>query len=163
MNNSLILSLKEVFVSYHKNEIFKDIDLNIHRRDFIALVGKNGAGKSTLMNVISGLHEIDNGEIWHIENIAVNYFNQNFIFNNEENSIENEIKSSLSTDIEEYEIDIFCNYLQLSKEEKIINLSGGQKKRVALIKTLIKKFNSFFFKVVIPLMLLDLEILSFFC
>ena len=76
MNNSLILSLKEVFVSYHKNEIFKDIDLNIHRRDFIALVGKNGAGKSTLMNVISGLHEIDNGEIWHIENIAVNYFNQ---------------------------------------------------------------------------------------
>ena len=139
MNNSLILSLKEVFVSYHKNEIFKDIDLNIHRRDFIALVGKNGAGKSTLMNVISGLHEIDNGEIWHIENIAVNYFNQNFIFNNEENSIENEIKSSLSTDIEEYEIDIFCNYLQLSKEEKIINLSGGQKKRVALIKTLIKK------------------------
>ena len=121
------------------NEIFKDIDLNIHRRDFIALVGKNGAGKSTLMNVISGLHEIDNGEIWHIENIAVNYFNQNFIFNNEENSIENEIKSSLSTDIEEYEIDIFCNYLQLSKEEKIINLSGGQKKRVALIKTLIKK------------------------
>ena len=139
MSSSLILSLKEVFVSYHKNEIFRNIDLNIHRKDFIALVGKNGAGKSTLMNVIAGLHEVDNGEIWHIDNIAVNYFNQNFIFNNEKNSIENEIKSSLTKNIEEYEIDIFCNYLNLSKDEKIINLSGGQKKRVALIKTLIKK------------------------
>ena len=139
MSSSLILSLKEVFVSYHKNEIFRNIDLNIHRKDFIALVGKNGAGKSTLMNVIAGLHEVDNGEIWHIDNIAVNYFNQNFIFNNENNSIENEIKSSLTKNIEEYEIDIFCNYLNLSKDEKIINLSGGQKKRVALIKTLIKK------------------------
>jgi len=122
MSSSLILSLKEVFVSYHKNEIFRDIDLNIHRKDFIALVGKNGAGKSTLMNVIAGLHEVDNGEIWHIDNIAVNYFNQNFIFKNEKNSIENEIKSSLSKNIEEYEIDIFCNYLNLSKDEKIINL-----------------------------------------
>ncbi len=139
MSSSLILSLKEVFVSYHKNEIFRNIDLNIHRKDFIALVGKNGAGKSTLMNVIAGLHEVDNGEIWHIDNIAVNYFNQNFIFKNEKNSIENEIKSSLTKNIEEYEIDIFCNYLNLSKDEKIINLSGGQKKRVALIKTLIKK------------------------
>ena len=52
--NQLIFSLKEGSISYHKNEIFKELDLNIHRKDFIALVGKNGAGKSTLMNVISG-------------------------------------------------------------------------------------------------------------
>ena len=80
MNSQLLFSLKEVIVSYHKHEIFHNLDLNIHRKDFIALVGKNGVGKSTLMNVISGKHEIDNGEIWNIENISIRYFSQNFQF-----------------------------------------------------------------------------------
>ena len=80
MSNQLLLSLKEVIVSYHKKEIFKDLDLIIHRKDFIALVGKNGAGKSTLMNVLTENHEIDNGEIWKIDNLKISYFNQNFFF-----------------------------------------------------------------------------------
>ena len=60
----LLFSLKEGSVSYHKKEILKELDINIHRKDFIALVGKNGAGKSTVMNVISGQHDIDAGEKW---------------------------------------------------------------------------------------------------
>ena len=83
MNSQLLFSLKEVIISYHKHEIFHDLDLNIQRKDFIALVGKNGVGKSTLMNVISGNHEIDKGEIWSIDNISVRYFSQNLQFDNE--------------------------------------------------------------------------------
>ena len=79
----LLFSLKEGSVSYHKKEILKELDINIHRKDFIALVGKNGAGKSTLMNVISGQHDIDAGEKWSIDNFAVNYFNQNFELNDD--------------------------------------------------------------------------------
>ena len=82
MNSQLLFSLKEVIISYHKHEIFHDLDLNIQRKDFIALVGKNGVGKSTLMNVISGNHEIDKGEIWSIDNISVRYFSQNLQFDN---------------------------------------------------------------------------------
>jgi ATPase subunit of ABC transporter with duplicated ATPase domains len=78
MNSQLLFSLKEAIVSYHKNEIFHNLDLNIHRKDFIALVGKNGVGKSTLMNVISGGHEIDNGEIWKIDNFSIKYFIKTF-------------------------------------------------------------------------------------
>ena len=136
--NQLIFSLKEGSISYHKNEIFKELDLNIHRKDFIALVGKNGAGKSTLMNVISGQHEIDLGEIWSIDNIAVNYFNQNYKLQNENNTIEKEILSAITNQDDIYEIDIFCNNLSLDKNSLIKNLSGGQKRRVGLIKTLIK-------------------------
>ena len=136
--NQLIFSLKEGSISYHKNEIFKDLDLNIHRKDFIALVGKNGAGKSTLMNVISGQHEIDLGEIWSIDNIAVNYFNQNYKLQNENNTVEKEILSVITNQDDIYEIDIFCNNLSLDKNSLIKNLSGGQKRRVGLIKTLIK-------------------------
>ena len=136
--NQLIFSLKEGSISYHKNEIFKELDLNIHRRDFIALVGKNGAGKSTLMNVISGQHEIDLGEIWSIDNIAVNYFNQNYKLQNENNTVEKEILSVITNQDDIYEIDIFCNNLSVDKNSLIKNLSGGQKRRVGLIKTLIK-------------------------
>ena len=135
--NQLLFSLKEGSISYHKNEIFKELDLNIHRKDFIALVGKNGAGKSTLMNVISGQHEIDLGEIWSIDNIAVNYFNQNYKLQNENNTVEKEILSAITNQDDIYEIDIFCNNLSVDKNSLIKNLSGGQKRRVGLIKTLI--------------------------
>ena len=136
--SQLLFSLKEGSISYHKNEILKELDLNIHRRDFIALVGKNGAGKSTLMNVISGQHEIDLGEIWSIDNIAVNYFNQNYKLQNENNTVEKEILSVITNQDDIYEIDIFCNNLSVDKNSLIKNLSGGQKRRVGLIKTLIK-------------------------
>ena len=139
MSNQLLLSLKEVLVSYHKKEIFKDLDLIIHRKDFIALVGKNGAGKSTLMNVLTNNHEIDHGEIWKIDNLKISYFNQTFFFNDESQTIEKEIYSILVDKNEDYQIDIFCNYLGLDKNSIIKNLSGGQKRRVGLIKTLINK------------------------
>ena len=139
MSNQLLLSLKEVLVSYHKKEIFKDLDIIIHRKDFIALVGKNGAGKSTLMNVLTNNHEIDHGEIWKIDNLKISYFNQTFFFNDESQTIEKEIYSILVDKNEDYQIDIFCNYLGLDKNTIIKNLSGGQKRRVGLIKTLINK------------------------
>ena len=139
MSNQLLLSLKEVLVSYHKKEIFKDLDIIIHRKDFIALVGKNGAGKSTLMNVLTNNHEIDHGEIWKIDNLKISYFNQTFFFNDESQTIEKEIYSILVDKNEDYQIDIFCNYLGLDKNSIIKNLSGGQKRRVGLIKTLINK------------------------
>ena len=139
MNSQLLFSLKEVIVSYHKHEIFYDLDLNIQRKDFIALVGKNGVGKSTLMNVISGNHEIDKGEIWSIDNISVRYFSQNLQFDNENQSIENEVLSILENHEEDFQIDIFCNFMNLDKNLIIKNLSGGQKRRVGLIKTIINK------------------------
>ena len=139
MNSQLLLSLKDVIVSYHKNEIFQNLDLNIHRKDFIALVGKNGVGKSTLMNVISGKHEIDNGEIWSVDNVSIRYFSQNLQFENKNQTIENEILSILENHEEDFQIDVFCNFMNLDKNLIIKNLSGGQKRRVGLIKTLINK------------------------
>ena len=53
MSSSLIFSLREACISFGKKEIFKDLDVNVHRGDLIALIGKNGVGKSTLMRIIS--------------------------------------------------------------------------------------------------------------
>ena len=45
MQSDLIFSLRDVDVRFGKKEIFNSLNINIHRNDLIALVGKNGVGK----------------------------------------------------------------------------------------------------------------------
>ena len=137
MSSSLIYSLREAYISYSKKEIFTDLTFNLQRGELIALVGKNGVGKSTLMNVISGKQDIDQGEVWSPEGLQLSYFNQDFHFINEYQTIENELSKLFKDENEYYKIDIFCENLFLDKTKNIKTLSGGQKRRVGLIKSLI--------------------------
>ena len=137
MNSSLIYSLRETVIAYSKKEIFKDLTFNLHKGEFIALVGKNGSGKTTLMNVINGNQEIDQGELWNSESIKISYFNQDFDFIDETQTVEKELKELFNNDNDFYKIDIFCENLFIDKNKKINTLSGGQQRRVGLIKSLI--------------------------
>ena len=67
--SDLIFSLREVEIKFGKKIIFQNLDLNLHKKDMIALVGKNGVGKSTLMKTISGEQDIDNGIIWNFPDL----------------------------------------------------------------------------------------------
>ena len=136
MASDLILSLREVDVRFGKKQIFHNLDLNIHRGDLIALVGKNGIGKTTLMKIIEGSQDLDNGEVWQYPGLNVSYFSQQFDVQ-DDNTIESELDSILQSEKEKYKIDIYCDNLNLTKSSSIKNLSGGQKRRVALIKSLI--------------------------
>ena len=140
MSSNLLFSLREAYVSFGKNEIFHNLDLNIHQGDLIALIGKNGVGKSTLMRIISEKQDLDQGELWKQRGTRITYFSQQFELT-ENNSIEKELLKLLSTEEEKYKIDIFCENLALDKTEIIYNLSGGQKRRVGLIKSLIVESN----------------------
>ena len=60
MPSDLIFSLREVEIKFGKKTIFQNLDLNLHKKDMIALVGKNGVGKSTLMKTINGEQDVDN-------------------------------------------------------------------------------------------------------
>jgi len=138
MVSDLIFSLRETSVSFGKKIIFDNLDVNIHRKDLIALIGKNGVGKSTLMRIISDKQDLDQGEVWKLNNIRVSFFSQKFELE-ESYSIENELLNILDNEEDSFKIDIFCNNLQLNKKDIIKNLSGGQKRRVGLIKSLIKE------------------------
>ena len=138
MVSDLIFSLRETSVSFGKKIIFDNLDVNIHRKDLIALIGKNGVGKSTLMRIISDKQDLDQGEVWKLNNIRVSFFSQKFELE-ESYSIENELLNILDTEEDSFKIDIFCNNLQLNKKDIIKNLSGGQKRRVGLIKSLINE------------------------
>ena len=136
MSSSLIFSLREACISFGKKEIFKDLDVNVHRGDLIALIGKNGVGKSTLMKIISDKQDLDQGELWKSPGLQTSYFSQQFDLK-ESNTVEEELTKVLDIKDEQYKIDIFCKNLVLDKFSVISSLSGGQKRRVGLIKALI--------------------------
>ena len=62
-----LLELKNVNKSYgegrHTIKILKDINLDIHEGEFIAIVGFSGSGKTTLVSLIAGLIAADAGEL----------------------------------------------------------------------------------------------------
>ena len=136
MQSDLIFSLRDVDVRFGKKEIFNNLNLNIHRNDLIALVGKNGVGKTTLMKIIMGNQELDNGELWSYPNLKISYFTQNFEIDFSK-TVEEEIMKVIFKDEEKFKIDMYCHNLNLNKKDKINNLSGGQKRRIFLIKSLI--------------------------
>ena len=139
MASDLIFSLREVEVKFGKKIIFENLDLNIHKADMIALVGKNGVGKSTLMKIVSGEQDLDNGTVWNLPSLKVSYFNQKFTKLNEEkvaDSFENLVNENNN-----HYIDIFCENLNLDKNLSINSLSGGQKRKVHLIKSLLIDFD----------------------
>ena len=137
MPSDLIFSLREVEIKFGKKVIFQNLDLNIHKKDMIALVGKNGVGKSTLMKTICGEQDVDNGIIWNFPNLKVSYFNQKFENINDTTILES-LKDLLNEKNKHY-IDIFCERLNLNKYSDINSLSGGQIRKVYLIRSLLKE------------------------
>ncbi len=136
MASDLIFSVREASVSFGKKVIFEKLDVNIHRGSLIALIGKNGVGKSTLMRIITENQDRDQGILWKQSGLKISYFSQQFNLT-ETITIEEELMKVLPEDDEQYKIDMYCSNLSLDKKDIIENLSGGQKRRVGLIKTLI--------------------------
>jgi len=59
----MILSIKDVYKSYGKEQVLKGITFELEEPQIIALVGPNGSGKSTLLNIITNLLPADKGEV----------------------------------------------------------------------------------------------------
>ena len=137
MVSDLIFSLREVEIKFGKKIIFQNLDLNLHKKDMIALVGKNGVGKSTLMKTISGEQDIDNGIIWNFPDLKVSYFNQKFEKINNSSILES-FKDLINEKNKHY-IDIFCERLNLNKLSEVRSLSGGQIRKVYLVRSLLKE------------------------
>ena len=136
MVSDLLFSLREVEVKFGKKIIFQNLDLNLHKRDMVALVGKNGVGKTTLMKIINGEQDIDNGKKWNLPGIKVSYFNQKF--SDFINGTILDTFKDLINESNKHFIDIYCNRLNLNKNSNVESLSGGQKRKVYLIRSLLK-------------------------
>lgn len=134
-----ILNIEHISKIYGDKVIFDDISYGIHAGDKIGIIGINGTGKTTLLRMIAGTEEPDEGQIIRQNGLKISFLSQHPTFPEDvtvlshvEEGIEGqewEVKRQAKEILER--LGIAC------LEEKIGHLSGGQKKRVALARTLV--------------------------
>lgn len=142
-SGKVVLELDELSKSYGEVSIFDKAEATILRGDKIALIGANGKGKTTLLNIISDEESYD-GDKLEGHNVDKTVFAQHQL---ESLNINNEIIEELAsegTDNTETELrNILGSFLFRGDDifKKIKVLSGGERSRVALAKTLISEAN----------------------
>lgn len=153
------VEMKNISKSFGTNEVLKGVDITINGGEIHALMGENGAGKSTLMNILTGLHEPNSGEII-VDGKPVNYDNPkeaevngiSFIhqemINWPEMSIKEnlflnkEIKNKFGLVDDKKMYDETLSYLKqlnitdINPNELVGNLTVGQQQMVEIVKSL---------------------------
>jgi ATP-binding cassette subfamily F protein 3 len=139
----IICSLKQVSKNFGPIEIASSADAEIERGDKIALIGANGKGKSTMLRIIAGRETFEGERNWG-HNVEESFYAQHQLesLNLNYNVLEElQMAGSKKTDMELRTV-LGCFLFSGDEVDKKIKvLSGGEKARVALAKTIISKSN----------------------
>lgn len=139
----VLAELKEVSKSFGANKIIENTGAEINRGDKIALIGANGKGKSTVLRIIAGVESHEGERRWG-HNVDESFYAQHQLEAlNVNNTIIDEMKEagSQKTELELRTILGCFLFSGDDADKKIKVLSGGEKARVALAKTIISKAN----------------------
>ncbi len=138
-----VVTLKEVSKSYGPLDILKNTTVTIERGDKIALIGANGKGKSTLLRILADSEPVD-GERTIGYNVIYGFYAQHQLESlHVDNEVLEELKQAGSGKTEQELRNVLGCFLFSDDDvfKKIKVLSGGEKSRVALAKTLISEAN----------------------
>ena len=139
----VLVALKDITKSFGENTIVDHASVEIDRGDKIALIGANGKGKSTLLRIIAGTETFQGERKWG-HNVEEAFYAQHQLEAlNVNNTVLDEMKEcgSQKTDLELRTLLGCFLFSGDDVEKKIKVLSGGEKARVALAKTIISKAN----------------------
>jgi len=138
-----IINLENVSKAYGDQHILRNTSASIERGDKIVLVGANGKGKSTLLRIIAGVEPVDGERIMGYNVIRAFYAQHQLESLNGDNEILDELKQAGSGKTEQELRNVLGCFLFSDEDvfKKIKVLSGGEKSRVALAKTLISEAN----------------------
>lgn len=133
----MLLSAEHLTKHQNIKCIVKDVSFAIEDKDKIALVGVNGTGKTTLLRMIAGEEKYEEGTMIRKNGLRISYLAQDPVFK-EEDTILHQILS-MDKEIKEFEAKAILGKLGIyNVDEKVAHLSGGQRKRVALARALLK-------------------------
>ena len=140
----ILLSAEKVYKGYSERQLLDGCSLAIGDGEKIGLIGINGTGKSTLLKVMAGIDPPDSGIVTRAGGVRVAYLPQNPLFDGETTVLQ-QVMKGVAIDEErakdakviqqayEYQCKSILNQLGLGDyDQKIAQLSGGQKRRVAL-------------------------------
>jgi len=139
----VICTLKNLKKNFGPIEILNGTDAEIERGDKIALIGANGKGKSTLLRIIADRERFEGERNWG-HNVAESFYAQHQLEHLKlDNNLVEELQTagSKKTDLELRTILGCFLFSGDDVDKKIRVLSGGEKARVALAKTIISKSN----------------------
>jgi ATP-binding cassette, subfamily F, member 3 len=139
----VLCTLKHISKSFGDIKIVENTGAEIDRGDKIALIGANGKGKSTLLRIIADVEQFNGERVWG-HNVEEAFYAQHQLEAlNIENSLLEEMKESRSgkTDVELRSLLGGFLFSGDAVDKKIKVLSGGEKARVALAKTIVSKAN----------------------
>jgi ATP-binding cassette, subfamily F, member 3 len=139
----VLVELQNVSKSFGPNNIVDHTSAEIDRGDKIALIGANGKGKSTLLRIIAGVESFQGERKWG-HNVEASFYAQHQLEAlNVNNTILDEMKEC-GSQMTELELRTLLGCFLFSgddSDKKIKVLSGGEKARVALAKTMVSKAN----------------------
>lgn len=134
-----IINLEHINKIYGEKVIFEDASFGIQERDKIGIVGINGTGKSTLLKVIAGEEVPDSGQVIRQNGLKLAFVPQNPVFPDGADIRSYALESG--TD-ESWQVESNLTELGITDfDQKIEQLSGGQKRRVVLAKILAGNFD----------------------
>ncbi len=146
-----IIEAESISKSYGDRKLINDFTYTAVKGDRIGIVGKNGAGKSTLLKILSGREKIDSGEIEFGETVNIGVFSQETYEMNEDLRIIEYIKegAEYAKNKEGYKLSasqmlenfLFPPHVQGTFIRK---LSGGEKRRLYLLRVLLEGPNVLF-------------------
>jgi len=139
----VLVELKNVSKKFNDVEILKNASAEIDRDDKIALIGANGKGKSTLLRIIAGTESFEGERKWGHNVDDAFYAQHQLEALNLNHTILEEMKGAGSNKTE-LELRTLLGCFLFSgddSDKKIKILSGGEKARVALAKTIVSKAN----------------------
>lgn len=140
----ILLSAEKVYKGYSERQLLDGCSLAIGEGEKIGLIGINGTGKSTLLKVMAGIDPPDSSIVTRAGGVRVAYLPQNPLFDGETTVLQQVMKgvaideerakdAKVIQQADEYQCKSILNQLGLGDyDQKIAQLSGGQKRRVAL-------------------------------
>lgn len=146
-----LISIKNGSKAFGDKVLFNNFNFELSHSDIIGVIGDNGAGKTTLFKIISGEEELSSGEIERGITLNIGYFHQHLELIDPEIRVIDYIKDEQNvietldgtiTASEMLERFLFTKDVQYSKVKM---LSGGEKKRLQLLRVLMKNPNMLLF------------------
>ena len=135
-----ILSLENITHSYTERKLFDNTSFYLHEGEKVGVIGINGTGKSTLLKIMAGLEVPGEGEGIKASNMMIHYLPQNPKFNDGDTVLES-VQNMIHHHANENELvkakSMMTRLGITDFEQKTGELSGGQRKRLALVSVLI--------------------------
>lgn len=136
-----LLTIENLTKSYTERLLFDDASFSINEGDKIGLIGINGTGKSTLLRIVAGLETPDKGNVVKGRNLSIRFLSQNPVFHEGDTIVQSIVRENEGKDhVWDMESQAKTMLTKLGFTDfgcKVETLSGGQRKRVALVSVLL--------------------------